>query len=321
MSSASNRAARVLHADSKCRGTPLLLDLHLPDIPGVQVLEGLRRESVAYPIVAITGWYEGDDCESAARSLGAAAFKRKPLDVDDMGACLRAVIAASRAPDASPPASARANFVRFGAGPMRTRTVAKEADGLHRLHAQARLGEDHAREQLLAQALPDLEGRLQQRFRGVPRDLVVNAVEDALLDYVSDPSRFDMRRDVPLSAFLLQAAKRNLINSLESERRRHERERRYADDAVAMTARHEPRDVPELWKPTLSPDDVTSDAAERQAFELWRGGERRTEVFARVLGLSDRSPLERRQGVKRFKDRLLKRIRRLFDSTSGTRSR
>jgi DNA-binding response OmpR family regulator len=233
----------------------MLLDLHLADIPAVQILEGLRRESVRYPIVEITGWYEGDDCEVAARRLGAIDFRRKPLDVDDVGACLRAAIAAFRIPDAGVPAI----------------TVAEGACDLQRLHARTRLGDEHAPEQLLTQALPDLVRRLLRRFRRAPRDLVVDAVEDALLDYISDPSCFDMTRDVPLLAFLLQAARRNLINSLESERRRHDRQSRYAREAAAKTADREPSEDPELWQTSISANDVTSDARERHAFELWRG--------------------------------------------------
>jgi hypothetical protein len=287
----------------------------------VRILDELVRQSVRYPIVVITGCYVAADSETAARRLGAIDFRRKPLDVDDMDACLRAAISAFRASGAGLAASAQAAFVPLRTGLARTSIADEQAHDLNRLHARTRLGEDDAREQLLVRALPELERRLQLRFRRASRDLVVNAVEDALLDYMSDPGRFDMTRDVPLGAFILRAASRNLINSLASERRRHDREGRYASDAAAMMARYEPSDGPDLSKITLSPDDVSSDGAERQAFELWRGGERRTEAFARVLGLADRSPVVQAREVKRFKDRLIKRIRRLFDSPPGTRSR
>jgi DNA-binding response OmpR family regulator len=290
----------------------MLLDLHLPDMPAVEILEGFRRENVGCPIVAITGWYEGDDCEIAARRLGATDFRRKPLDAEDVGACLRAAIAAFRARDAD----MAATCVHLETEPVATSTVAPEVCHFQRLHARARLGDEDAREQVLTQALPDLTRRLQRRFRRAPRDLVVDAVEDALLDYVSDPSRFDMTRDMPLLAFLLQAARRNLINRLQSERRWHDRQNRYATDAAARTADCGPGEGAELWQ-TLPANDLTKDDGERQAFELWRRGERRTGAFATVLGLSDRPLPEQVQGVKRFKDRLIKRIRRLFASTHG----
>jgi hypothetical protein len=115
---------------------------------------------------------------------------------------------------------------------------------------------------------------------------------------------------------LLQAARRNLINRLQSERRFHDRQSRYATDAAAKTADGGPGEGPELWH-TLPTNDLTRDDGERQAFELWRRGERHTEAFARVLGLSDRPLPEQVRGVKRFKDRLVKRIRRLFASPHG----
>lgn len=277
------------------RWDAMLLDLHLPDMPAVQILEGLRQEKVGYPIIAITGWYAGDDCEIAARRLGASDFRRKPLDVEDVTVCLQVAIATFRRSDVAPATS----------------PLAGDAGNFQRLHARTRLGDESAREQILTLALPDLTRRLHQRFRRAPQDLVADAVEDALLDYVSDPSRFDMRRQVPLLAFLLQAAARNLINRLESERRSQNRQIRYASDAAARIADRGTSHGLEFWQ-TLSANDVTTDEGERQAFELWRGGERRTEAFARVLGMSDRSLSEQTQAVKRFKDRLIKRIRRMF---------
>ncbi len=59
-------------------------------------------------------------------------------------------------------------------------------------------------------------------------------------------------------------------------------------------------------------DEILSSLAplEVHVFELMRAGERKTEAYARLLGLSDRPPDEQRCEVKRIKDRIKKRIGR-----------
>jgi hypothetical protein len=57
---------------------------------------------------------------------------------------------------------------------------------------------------------------------------------------------------------------------------------------------------------------------EYAALRLWMCGERHTSVFARVVGAAGFPPREQRAIVKRFKDRLLKRLRR---QTMGQRRR
>jgi RNA polymerase sigma-70 factor (ECF subfamily) len=292
----------------------VLLDLHLPDIPGVQVLETLQRQGIGCPIVVITGWHLDDACENAARRIGAADFRRKPLDVEDLASSIRTAAAtfshgltAPADPDVSAANAAAPTITRYD-----------QHHEIHWLHARILLGDEHAREQLLARMLPDLVQRVRQQFRAAPGDLVSDAVVDALLDYVSRPGRFDSGRNVPLFAFLVRAAACNVINSLEAERRRRVREARYADDAAARAKL--PETVESRYTQILipRPHDVASDGAERRAYELWRAGERRTGVFATALGLSGLAPLDQRREVKRFKDRLLKRIRRRIESKERT---
>ena len=51
---------------------------------------------------------------------------------------------------------------------------------------------------------------------------------------------------------------------------------------------------------------------EREAVDLIIDGERRTEVYAHVIGLQDRPWQEQVREVKRAKDRLKKRMQRLW---------
>lgn len=55
----------------------------------------------------------------------------------------------------------------------------------------------------------------------------------------------------------------------------------------------------------------------------WLSGERRTGVLAKLLGVEELSGNDQNQNreVKRFKDRLLKRIRRFRDQERSKKSR
>jgi FixJ family two-component response regulator len=57
----------------------VILDLHMPGLGGLQVLERLRSFPTAFPTIVITGH---DEPENQMRCLagGAAAYLRKPLD-------------------------------------------------------------------------------------------------------------------------------------------------------------------------------------------------------------------------------------------------
>ena len=63
----------------------------------------------------------------------------------------------------------------------------------------------------------------------------------------------------------------------------------------------------EEWKAAVGTD--LSDA-ETEGLMLVIEGERKTEVFARVLGWTHLAPGDQRREVKRFKDRMNKRLER-----------
>ncbi|MGA2925375.1 MAG: ATP-binding protein [Solirubrobacteraceae bacterium] len=58
----------------------IVLDLHLPDMPGPEALKRLREEHPDVPVVVLTA-DATDEMESCARQLGAADYLTKPLDV------------------------------------------------------------------------------------------------------------------------------------------------------------------------------------------------------------------------------------------------
>ena len=57
----------------------LLVDQHMPDLTGLQLVALLRGQGVALPIALITGSYSAD-LERLARDLGVVAVLEKPLD-------------------------------------------------------------------------------------------------------------------------------------------------------------------------------------------------------------------------------------------------
>jgi hypothetical protein len=140
---------------------------------------------------------------------------------------------------------------------------------------------------------------------------VIEAAGTAVLSVIRNPTLYDPARgDLP--AFLRMAARGDLLN-LRQREQRHRRNR--ADpDCVELVADggNCPRedDRPSFDDPALAAVIAGFTDVERQVFELMRDGERRTEVFAAVLGVAGRSVEEQRDEVYRTKERIVKRLKR-----------
>jgi len=85
-------AARTLRPDV------LLLDLQLPDMPGLEVLGTIRGEAATkdIPVVVISA-DAGPEFETAAYSAGANAFLTKPIQVDQLLNVVEGLLAIGRA--------------------------------------------------------------------------------------------------------------------------------------------------------------------------------------------------------------------------------
>ena len=70
----------------------LVLDLHMPEMSGFDVLAALGSHSIPLPVVVITAHDEPGTAERV-RSLGASAYLKKPVD---RAALLSAIESASR---------------------------------------------------------------------------------------------------------------------------------------------------------------------------------------------------------------------------------
>jgi DNA-binding NtrC family response regulator len=74
-----------------------ILDIGLPDLSGLEVLEKARARSPQLPVVIITAHGKLENAV-AARKLGAAAYLVKPLDLRELQRTLEQVLAAASAP-------------------------------------------------------------------------------------------------------------------------------------------------------------------------------------------------------------------------------
>ena len=64
---------------SACLPDCAVLDLHMPDMTGFEVLADLARTGSRVPVVIITG-HDSPDAEDSARRGGAAAYLQKPVN-------------------------------------------------------------------------------------------------------------------------------------------------------------------------------------------------------------------------------------------------
>ena len=74
-------AEEFLNCASRLGCACLVADVHLGRMSGLELQEALRRQPDA-PIMILTSGLAEDEMELEARRLGAAAFFRKPFDVD-----------------------------------------------------------------------------------------------------------------------------------------------------------------------------------------------------------------------------------------------
>ena len=164
--------------------------------------------------------------------------------------------------------------------------------------------------------LPPLEQALRARWPRVDGHECAAAAGDAVLAVVKHLERYDPERR-PVRAYLRMIAKRRLINRFAAEAR-HQRGRIPWDDVeLGVAARNS--------SPSASPFDTAEwqavlarlSEADAQVFALMRDGVRRTSAYAAALGLADRTEIEQRAEVKRAKDRILVRLKRVARTRGG----
>lgn len=191
----------------------------------------------------------------------------------------------------------------------------------HELHRLLLEGDRTASARIAERHWDRLIERLNARFPHVP-DLVEDAVSQAMTDYLLRPTIYDPNRS-SLSGFLFMAAKADLLNLLEAEKRRLKHEVVELDADDADVALDKPR-AEYLADETTNPDrldldqdeleariqQVLPDPRDREILALMKDGERRTAAFAHILDITSLPLAEQRALVKRHKDRIKQRLRR-----------
>lgn len=178
-----------------------------------------------------------------------------------------------------------------------------------------RLRDDDGRDasaDFAAAYLDPLLESLRLSHPGADDHALQTAAEDAVLSVIRNPDIYDPTRS-PLRHFLCMAGGRDLANARQREWR-HQKNREVrdcvelpADDGNSSTGDD---DLPSFDAPNLAAVIAAFSDPERRVFDLMRGGERRTEVFAAALGIGDRPADEQEKEVKRAKDRIKVRLKR-----------
>lgn len=161
----------------------------------------------------------------------------------------------------------------------------------------------------------------------VPKELCIEAAEDALIALMKSPASFNPALGKRLAAYLRMSAQGDLRNILEREGRHYENQIRLEDvelSAVAgkyLVVNDDPLRLLECQEESakaartvVAPVRKGLSEAESRALDLLLHGERKTAVFAEALGITHLPVNEQRTEVKRVKDKLKKRIER---ETSG----
>jgi RNA polymerase sigma-70 factor (ECF subfamily) len=171
----------------------------------------------------------------------------------------------------------------------------------------------------LAQAyLPHLIDALRRCRPPVDEGLYLDAAVQAVTALQSRPESYNPRR-LDLWPYLRMAARRDLLNLLDSEQRHRLRFQELCCVEIEAERRNYLVSEGGPWRELCRAEaeaalerfaDSLKKAEERAAFELMRAGEKQTEVFARACGWAGLAPQEQRRRVKQIKDRIKKRLAR-----------
>jgi len=163
---ANGRAALAAARHEKLHA--LILDLKLPDMDGLSVLDAVLGEAPGLPAIVVTGFGSIDSAVEAMKR-GASDFLTKPIQVDDLLSALDRSIARAGASGAvsTPPSVASAEMARLGMV-GESRAMQELFDTLKRMAPYDStvliLGESGTGKELIARALHALGSRAAGPF-------------------------------------------------------------------------------------------------------------------------------------------------------------
>jgi hypothetical protein len=198
-------------------------------------------------------------------------------------------------------------------------------DGGRALHARLLRGDPTAPSDLAKIYLDPLATWLHQTF---PRDddaMLESIAIDLMLSLAEHPERYDPDK-LSLSSYLRMAARGDVKNERDSARRRAAHHAPLEDVELRPPARNSrwanASDLAGRVADALDDERLAAvfehfAGQEREVVELMVDGERRNDVFAEVLGLKAWPRDTRDREVKRVKDRVKKRMQRIWRKLYG----
>jgi RNA polymerase sigma-70 factor (ECF subfamily) len=193
------------------------------------------------------------------------------------------------------------------------------AEAAVQIYRRLLAGEPDAPSDMIELFLEPLARALRARFPNVPDpNLVTDTVEDTLFNFVQQPARYQPEKGT-LWNYLYMDALGDLNNAWKRENKRlaalvpfdpvaHDRAARN-DEIEAAVERLAP-DPPPGGLTMAQLRQEIPDPRDWAVFELMLEGERRTDVYAQVLGIAGQPVAEQRRLVKQVKDRLRLRLKR-----------
>jgi len=194
----------------------------------------------------------------------------------------------------------------------------KENDPLPVLHRRLLDGDPLASEEAARLLLIPLAEETQRQYPRLDEQLINDAVVEALLDYLAEPSRADTSGGSGPRAYLTRAAWRNAANFYRSGKRRKSREDLWirdnagssVEDGSALGTLIQDEEKGERDRQIAELNTLLPDSRDRAVLRLRLKGERSVKVFSEVLGIAHLPPAEQRRIVKQTKDRIDKVLKR-----------
>lgn len=192
------------------------------------------------------------------------------------------------------------------------------------------LGE-HLHRLLLGQVSPVITGRIAEIFlpellRRLPRifptvadqHLLASCAEDALLEYLERPEKFDPARG-SLLTYLRLLARSRLLNELGRKNANGRQEVVAVEGAETVyevaggaewdeSVRLSEQEMEQRIAAKLLP--LVPDPTDRKVLNLMLDGVRETGAYAAILGITEQPVTEQQRIVKQHKDRIRKLVRR-----------
>lgn len=184
-----------------------------------------------------------------------------------------------------------------------------------------------AAEELGRLELPRLTRRLQGAFRETDAGLIADAVEDAMLDCLRYPRKFDGRPRACLEDMLYRAAKQNVLDRLRRERRHQTKASllgagsvddwcnplavapspaELLEESEALGGRQQTLAQRKQWLENFVQQQP---AIDRATLKLMFQGERHWAPYAELLGITHQTEGEQRKAVNDAKHRIHERLK------------